>query len=179
MSQEGKGECLMKRENIKLLIFFVVTVLAGCGLHFLYDWSPNLLFAMIAPVKESVWEHLKLVFWPLLAALLLYTRKDKDQRASWYLGLLTASALLLIYGWVYNIRMAQANMIVDITAYVVIMALGFAVALWIPVSKRWKGFLLLLTGVLAALIVVFTFAPPDTLLFADLQLADALYTLPC
>ena len=124
----------MKRENIKLLIFFVVTVLVGCGLHFLYEWSPNLLFAVISPVRESVWEHLKLVFWPLLAALLLYTRKDKDQRAGWYLGLLTASALLLIYGWVYNIRMAQANMVVDITAYVVIMALGFAVALWIPVA---------------------------------------------
>lgn len=169
----------MKRENIKLLIFFVVTVLVGAGLHFLYEWSPNLLFAVLSPVRESVWEHLKLVFWPLLAALLLYTRKDKDQRAGWYLGLLTASALLLIYGWVYNIRMAQANMVVDISAYVVIMALGFAVALWIPVVKRWKGLLLLLAGILAALIVVFTFCPPNALLFADLELADALYTLPC
>lgn len=169
----------MKRENIKLLIFFVMTVLVGAGLHFLYEWSPNLLFAILSPVRESVWEHLKLVFWPLLAALLLYTRKDKDQRAGWYLGLLAASALLLIYGWVYNIRMARADMVVDISAYVVIMALGFAVALWIPVAKRWKGLLLLLTGILAALIVVFTFQAPNALLFADLELADALYTLPC
>ena len=40
-------------------------------------------------------------------------------------------------------------------------------ALWIPVAKRWKGLLLLLTGILAALIVVFTFSPPNALLFAD------------
>ena len=105
--------------------------------------------------------------------------RQKEQRAGWYLGLLTAGALLLIYGWVYNIRMAGANLAVDIAAYVVILALGFAVALWIPVTKRWRSPLLMLTGVLAVLVVVFTFYTPDTLLFADLELADALYTLPC
>lgn len=169
----------MKRENRILLIVFVLTALAGCGLHFLYQWSPNLLFAVLSPVRESVWEHLKLVYWPMLAALLLYTRRQKEQRAGWYLGLLTAGALLLIYGWVYNIRMAGANLAVDIAAYVVILALGFAVALWIPVTKRWRSPLLMLTGVLAVLVVVFTFYTPDTLLFADLELADSLYTLPC
>lgn len=169
----------MKRENIRLLIFFVATALVGCGVHFLYQWSPNLLFAVLSPVRESVWEHLKLVFWPMLAASLLYTRRDKDQRASWYLGLVTACALLLIYGWVYNVRMGQANMVVDITAYVVIVALGFAVAVWLGISRRWHGVLLLAVGILAALIVIFTFCPPNTLLFADLSLADALYTLPC
>ena len=61
----------MKRENIKLLIFFVVTVLVGAGLHFLYEWSPNLLFAVLSPVRESVWEHLKLVFWLLRIAIRL------------------------------------------------------------------------------------------------------------
>ena len=143
----------MKRENRILLIVFVLTALAGCGLHFLYQWSPNLLFAVLSPVRESVWEHLKLVYWPMLAALLLYTRRQKEQRAGWYLGLLTAGALLLIYGWVYNIRMAGANLAVDIAAYVVILALGFAVALWIPVTKRWRSPLLMLTGVLAVLVV--------------------------
>ena len=147
----------MKRENRILLIVFVLTALAGCGLHFLYQWSPNLLFAVLSPVRESVWEHLKLVYWPMLAALLLYTRRQKEQRAGWYLGLLTVGALLLIYGWVYNIRMVGANLAVDIAAYVVILALGFAVALWIPVTKRWRSPLLMLTGVLAVLVVVFTF----------------------
>lgn len=169
----------MKRENIRLLIYFIITALVGCGLHFLYEWSPNLLFAVLAPVRESVWEHLKLVFWPLLAAALLYTRKEKGLRAAWYLGVLVASVLLLLYGWVYNVRMRQASLPVDIAAFVLILALGFAVAVWIEVAPRWKGALLLAVGVLALLIVIFTFCAPDTLLFADLELADALYTLPC
>ena len=40
-------------------------VLAGSGLHFAFDWSagwPPL--ALIAAVNESIWEHLKLAFWP-------------------------------------------------------------------------------------------------------------------
>lgn len=169
----------MKRENIRLAIFFVITALVGCGLHFLYEWSPNLLFAVLSPVRESVWEHLKLLFWPMLCASLLYTRKTRQLRAAWYLGLLVSSVLLLVYGWACNIRMAQANVPIDIAAFVLILALGFVVAAWVQVAPRWQGALLMAVGVLGLLIVIFTFLQPKGLLFADLELVDALYTLPC
>ncbi len=169
----------MKRDMIRLGICFLTAVAAGVLLHFLYDWSPNLLFAVLSPVRESVWEHLKLVFWPLLATSLLYTRRQRDDRAGWYLGVLTASCLLLLSGWVYHVRMARSSLAVDIALYVLVMALGFAVAVWVGAPRRWHGLLLLFVGVLLTLIVIFTFAQPDTLLFADLSLADALYTLPC
>ena len=38
--------------------------LAGTALHFLHSWLPNPLTALFAPVNESVWEQLKLLFWP-------------------------------------------------------------------------------------------------------------------
>ena len=169
----------MKRETIRPICYFALTALAGCGLHFLYDWSPNVLFAMLSPVQESVWEHGKLIFWPMLAAALLYTHRDKNQRAGWYLGLLTAQGLLLLFGWVYHVRMERMSLPVDIAAFVVILALGFAVAFWVPVSTRWKSPLLFGVGVFALLFVVFSFWQPDGLLFADLELADALSVLPC
>lgn len=170
----------MKRNGyIRIAIYFVITGLAGAGLHFLYDLSPNVLFAVLAPVNESIWEHSKLIVWPMLAAGLIYTRKNREERGSWYLGLLTGWALLLLFGWTVNIRMGIVSMPVDIAAYFVILALGFATALWVGASKRCRGVLLLAVGILAVLLVVFTFLPPDTILFADLSLADALYTLPC
>ena len=46
-------------------------ILAGAGLHFLWQALPNPLFALISPVNESVWEHLKLLYWPMLAAALV------------------------------------------------------------------------------------------------------------
>ena len=42
------------------------TAIAGTLLHFAYEYSmENPLVAMFAPVNESTWEHMKLVFLPM------------------------------------------------------------------------------------------------------------------
>lgn len=49
------------------LIFF-----CGCALHFAFEWSGRLpVVASFAAVNESVWEHLKLAFWPSVAYAVL------------------------------------------------------------------------------------------------------------
>ncbi len=30
-------------------------------LHFIYEWMPNQVISVIAPVNESIWEHMKLI----------------------------------------------------------------------------------------------------------------------
>ena len=64
----------MRKLPKKLLTALVVTTLAGACLHFLYVLLPNPVTALLAPVNESLWEHLKIFFWPYLAAALLLTR---------------------------------------------------------------------------------------------------------
>ena len=61
----------MKR---RWLLTALGAILAGAGLHFLWQALPNPLFALISPVNESVWEHLKLLYWPMLAAALVLAR---------------------------------------------------------------------------------------------------------
>lgn len=56
---------------------FGIAVLAGTGLHFLYDVCPAPLVGLFAPVNESVWEHLKLFFWPTLAAAFVLTQEKR------------------------------------------------------------------------------------------------------
>ena len=58
-------------------------ILAGAGLHFLWQALPNPLFALISPVNESVWEHLKLLYWPFLAAAFVLARGADDARGRW------------------------------------------------------------------------------------------------
>ena len=60
---------------------FFLSFLAAAGLgtagHFLYALWPNALTALIAPVNECVWEHLKLLFFPplpVLPGIRLYSR---------------------------------------------------------------------------------------------------------
>ena len=67
----------MKR---KWLIAGFLSILAGSALHFLYDLWPNPLTAVFAPVSESVWEHLKLLYWPFLAAAFVLTKGEADGR---------------------------------------------------------------------------------------------------
>lgn len=59
-------------------LVFTLAVLGGAALHFLYDVWPNPLTAVLAPVNESVWEHLKLLYWPFLAAAFVLARGVDD-----------------------------------------------------------------------------------------------------
>ena len=64
-------------------LVFTLAVLGGAALHFLYDVWPNPLTAVLAPVNESVWEHLKLLYWPFLAAAFVLARGADDARGRW------------------------------------------------------------------------------------------------
>src|SRR6056297_1692189 len=50
----------------------VFIILVGSTLHFVFDWTGGWRpAALFAAVNESIWEHLKLAFWPGLAWALL------------------------------------------------------------------------------------------------------------
>ena len=51
------------KKDIPALVFITA---AGTLSHFLYEWSGNAAAALFCPVNESVWEHLKLLFFPFL-----------------------------------------------------------------------------------------------------------------
>lgn len=38
----------------------------GTLFHFLYDWTDNIAFAPFCAVNESTWEHIKILFFPML-----------------------------------------------------------------------------------------------------------------
>ncbi len=51
----------MGLKAIKILGLFLIFLLCF-PLHFIYDFWPNSLFSIFAPVNESIWEHMKLIF---------------------------------------------------------------------------------------------------------------------
>ncbi len=48
---------------------FGAVSLGGTLLHFLYDRTDSPLCALISGVNESIWEHMKLLFFPMLVFL--------------------------------------------------------------------------------------------------------------
>lgn len=39
--------------------------------HFMYDWFPSVLTSIFFPVNESIWEHMKIIFYCLLIGSVL------------------------------------------------------------------------------------------------------------
>ena len=162
----------MEKSAIKLFLLYLAAASSGVLLHFLFTWLPCPVTALVSPVRESVWEHVKLLYFPLLAAALLVGRGGGAGRTPWLLSLTAACAIMLGTGWLYHIVLRGESLYADMALYFVLLALGFLLprVLW-PLCE-WPGTdkaAVVLTVLLGALIVWFTFFPPDTALFADLS----------
>ena len=97
----------MKRSmGIWQLMGFAVTSLGGTLLHFLHDWLGKP--AWIAPfsgVNESTWEHMKLLFWPMLLFALLQRFFFRDRADFWCVklkGILLGLAVIPTVFYTYN-----------------------------------------------------------------------------
>lgn len=160
----------MKRDWV---LAAIASAALGVAWHYLYDWFPGALTALLCPVNESVWEHLKLLFFPPLAcAVFLSLRAAGPQRHFWsgvLAGVLLSGALLL--GGFYTLTAGfglPAAPALDIPLYCACLA-----ALW---RIAWKlnrsgaaspalGALVIACGVFGAALIVFSFAAPPLPIF--------------
>lgn len=156
----------------RFFLAFLLAVLAGTGLHFLYDVCPVPLVGLFAPVNESVWEHLKLFFWPALAAACVLTRGSADGQRAWSGWLLAELAMpLLCMGIFYMLScgFGVESLWVDIALYVLVMAAGFSLAYRQTVTGRsaWcAGVLVIAVGLYGAALILFSLAPPALPVFS-------------
>ena len=130
----------MEKSTKKLILYYLIAAAAGVLLHFLYQWLPNPALALISPVRESVWEHVKLLYFPLLGAALLMGRGGKGTgRTPWLLSAVFVCAALVGTGYLYHILLRGESLYVDLALYFVLMAVGFLLprVLW-PLCE-WPG----------------------------------------
>lgn len=153
-----------------LVLTAAAVVLGGTLLHFLYVWLPCSFTAVFSPVNESLWEHVKIIFWPFLLGALFVTWGRPGAIRPWLLVLPLLCAAMLAVGWVYHVSLRGDAMWVDILLYVLLIGLGFwlssrfsgpfvGVSWWIPA--------MLCVG-LGLLILLFTAHPPAHPLFHEL-----------
>lgn len=61
-----------KKLKILTVISFIATCVLGVLAHFAYDFfGQNIIASLFFPISESTWEHLKLLYFPMLLCLLI------------------------------------------------------------------------------------------------------------
>ena len=154
---------------------FAVTALGGTMLHFLYDWLGEA--AWIAPfsgVNESTWEHMKLLFWPMLLFAVVQSRFFRDRADFWCVklrGILLGLVLIPVLFYTYNGVIGRSPDWINIAIFFVAAAASYIVETrWFNGEKlrcRSPKAAILLLGGLALCFVVFTFRTPHLGIFRD------------
>ena len=121
-----------ERKRIKTteLIAFITASILGVIFHFLYDWTGQIRFiGFFVPVSESIWEHLKLIFYPIaivsLAEYYLCKVRTPDflcikVRSIW-LGMLSTVVIFYTYVGVWGGVIEWLNIVV----YFIAMAIAY------------------------------------------------------
>lgn len=155
--------------------YIILAIILGCANHFLYDFSGGAaLVALFCPVNESVWEHLKLIFFPLLAVSLLeYLRFQAEPARFFYnrfLSTLYAMFSTVTLFYTYTGIIGKDFFIIDILIFVFSILLAFSAYNYRCKSRRdtaapGSGFVFAMWAVIALLFFIFTCFPPDLPLF--------------
>lgn len=166
----------MKR-NLALWQFggFALSTLGGTLLHFLYNWTDqSVLIAPFSGVNESTWEHMKLLYFPLLIFALVQSRFFKEYENYWcvkLLGIVTGLMLIPVLFYTYNGIFGRSKDWMNIAIFFLSAAAVYLLEWWLfkkntlRCKRPWLAFAFIC--VIGVLFVVFTFATPQIPLFRD------------
>jgi len=169
----------MQKKN-SILIFEIISTIfvmvLGTLLHFTYKWSNNnMLVGIFSPINESIWEHLKLMFFPMLITIIigyLYKGKDIDNYlSSKVIGTIVMLSFTIVFYYTYSGILGTNYTGVDVSIFFIAVALGQYVSYKLMKTKFHGNNIIAIITLLALLLcfVVFTFFPPNIALFKDLS----------
>ena len=87
---------LKKIKIINVVFLFLLSFLW----HFMYDWFSNTIFALVFPVNESIWEHMKIIYYCLLLGSILefvLCKKNNIKINNFYIEAMIKSLLGVIF----------------------------------------------------------------------------------
>ena len=164
----------MRTINKYMIMGAIYITAAGIFMHFLYDWTgKNPLIGLFAPVNESTWEHIKLLFFPAITWALYTNLQLKssitDILPSLLLGILVGCFAIPVLFYTYTGILGFPLLLLDILVF--FAAIGF---MFFTISKtisstrlpHYNKVLILCTILLLISFLLFTFCPPKLGIFA-------------
>ena len=157
------------------LFGFALTSLLGTLLHFLYDFTDeSVLAAPFSGVNESTFEHMKLLFWPMLLFTIIqsfFFRDREDFLCIKLRGTLIGLGLIPVLFYTYNGIIGKSPDWINITIFFISAAVAYLYE-----ARRLKGDVMrhcskrgaiIIFCVIALMFIIFTFKTPELGIFRD------------
>lgn len=154
----------VSKKNIFMIIFlFLLSFLW----HFMYDWFPCVLTSIFFPVNESIWEHMKIIFYCLLIGSVLEKKGN-----NYYLNILVKPLVGVLFYLIIFIPLYLIfgeSMLISLSlmlfTYIIMELLG------IKISKQEelniKALPIIIIILISILFSILTFYPLHNFLFFD------------
>lgn len=163
-------EIRIKKSIISGIVF---TSILGTLSHFFYQWSgENPLVALFSPVNESTWEHMKLIFFPMLLFSLFTSARMKEAAPSLpgalILGNLAGTLSIPVLFYTYTGIIGENFLIADLAVFFAAVLIAWGTVWELRDSEkifRCRFILYGLAVIVCLLFFLFTFRVPGLPLF--------------
>jgi hypothetical protein len=163
------------------VLFFELTgivfiIIFGSILHFTFEWAGGqAVVGVFSAVNESVWEHLKLGFWPAIAFALLefkYLKKSTNNfMFAKTIGIYLIPIVIMVIFYSYTALVGESILVIDILSFIIAVIVGQLVSYRLMTYKtlpyNLDNFSLIALLLLGIAFVLFTFYPPQLPMFQD------------
>ena len=166
---------MKKSLSLWLLGGLTFTAVLGTLFHFLYEWTGIFALAPFCAVNESTWEHMKILFFPMLIFACIqsgFFKKDYPN-FGWIklLGITLGTILIPVLFYTLNGSFGKTPDWVNIALFFLSAICAYFVE-WLAFRKQGAAgkasFIpIIILLLIAAAFVFFTFAPPKLPLFQD------------
>jgi len=167
-------------ERRRILLFelagIVFIIILGSILHFTFEWSGSqAVVGVFSAVNESVWEHLKLGFWPAIVFALIEFKYLKKTTSNLLfaktISIYLIPIIIMVIFYSYTTVLGESILVIDILSFIIAVIVGQLVSYRLLTGKTLPYNLDMVSLVALILLglafVLFTFYPPQLALFQD------------
>jgi len=167
----------MKNQDkiIKFEIFSIILVsILGTILHFTFKWSNyNAFVAAFSSVNESTWEHLKLLFYPMLISTLIgyfyFSKNISNFLCARLFAIISSMIFTVVFFYTYTGILGTNIAFLNIATFFIAVIIGEYISYRFLISnlKCDSSKAIIAIIILFVLFVFFTYFPPKLGLFQD------------
>lgn len=165
----------MKKRTIYKTLFILLPFLLAFPFHFVYEYIQFPLFSIYFPVNESIFEHIKLTFTPIIITYLIFfflSKRALDKQkllSSLIISIIISTFFMLTLYYIFFTITKKDIMILSILSLFIAILLGQIIGMFVyNKGIKWStetSIYALIT--VTVLLTIFTLSPPNLPFFFD------------